>query len=105
MVAIPEPYNLTLLANTTGYTSFIKGVSDTLMGGYFGLMVLITIYIITLLAFIRSTGSIGKAMVGSSYIIFVLSLLLWSIGFISDTIAWGSLIILTLFVLIFWNFE
>ena len=88
---IPQPYNLTSMGNTTGIVQLTQLVNTELMDGYFGTGILITVFIITMGAFIVATGHAGKAFAASSFIIFALSLLLRALDLIKDPIMYGAL--------------
>ena len=88
---VPEPYNLTLLGNSSGIVSLAQKVNDTLMGGYFGVLILITIFAMTSFGFIQATGHTGKSVTAASFIVFVLSLLLLVLGLVSDIVMISAL--------------
>ena len=88
---IPEPYNLTLLGNTTGIVSLTQLVNTQLMDGYFGIGLLITLFIITFGAFIVSTGHSGKAFAASSFIMFAMSLLLVALDLVPDYVIYVAI--------------
>ena len=88
---IPKPHNLTLMGNTTGIVSLTQLVNTELMDGYFGIGLLVTIFMITFGAFVVSTGHSGKAFVASSFIMFTMSLLLISLDLVPDFVMYATL--------------
>ena len=90
-MAVPPPHNLTLMGNSSGIVELTQLVNDNLMHGMFGVFLLVTIFAITFMSFMASTGHAGKAYIGSSFIIFIISLFLWVLGFIPDLALMGAL--------------
>ncbi len=82
--AVPAPYNLTLAGNSSGIVSLAQTVNAELMGGYFGVLILITMFALTSFGFIQTTGHTGKSITASSFLIFVLALLLRVVDLVSD---------------------
>ncbi len=99
---IPEPYNLTLMGNASGYVELTQLVNTNLMDSLFGVMILIAVFLISTMAFVVSTGHTLKAIAASSFIVFVISLLLRTINLVPDYAVYISLGILaaaTIFLL------
>ncbi|KKN27133.1 hypothetical protein LCGC14_0867830 [marine sediment metagenome] len=88
---IPQPYNLTLMGNATGIVSLTQLVNDQLMDGYFGIGLLVTIFMITFGAFMVSTGHSGKAFAASSFIMFAMSLLLMALDLVPDYVMYAAI--------------
>ena len=87
-------YNLTGIAeNATGILPYIQGVNDVLVFGYLGLMILITIVIVSLTSFMLTTNDFGKSLAASSYIAFVLSILLRAMELIPNLALFITLIL------------
>ena len=88
---IPPPYNLSLMGNSTGYVTLMQEVNSTLMAGYFGIFILITLFIMTTMGFLQSTGSFLKAITASSFIAFALSFLLRAIDLVPDIAVYATM--------------
>ena len=72
-----EAYNLTGLGNSSGIVSLIQTVNSQLMFDFFGIGILLAIFLIAFFAFHTSTGgNATKAMAGASFIAFAISILL-----------------------------
>ena len=86
-------YNMSSIAtNTTGMLSFMQGVNNVLMFGWLGIIMLLVITAITFMAFIVSTNDARKALMGSSFIAFTLSLFLKAMGLIPNMAIFACLI-------------
>lgn len=90
-MAIPAPYNLTLMGNSTGYVTLMQQVNTTLMDGYFGIFILVTLFIMTTMGFLQATGSFSKAITASSFIAFTLSILLRAMDLVPDIAVYVTL--------------
>lgn len=78
-------YNLTGVAsNTTGMLGFIQGVNDNLMFGWLGVVLLLGIVSVMFLSFYFSTKDVGKSVVGTAFIAFMLGVLMRAMGLIPD---------------------
>ena len=78
-------YNLSSIAeNTTGLASFTQGVNTVLMDGWLGVMILLVITVITFMSFMLSTNVVRKAIIGSSFISFGLSLFLKALNLVPN---------------------
>ena len=78
-------YNLTGIAgNTSDILGFIKGTSDTLTFGWLFVLILIGISIVFYMAFVYYTNDVGKSLSATSFIAFVLAILLVAVGLISN---------------------
>jgi len=88
---IPQPYNLTLMANSSGYVSLVQAVNTNLVDGLFGVFTLVAIFIIATLALISITAHPLKAIATSSFIVFVMSLLLRTMNLVPDYAVYVSL--------------
>ncbi len=86
---VPQPYNLTRMGNATGIVGLTQLVNTELMDGFFGLGILITVFMISMGAFIVSTGHSGKAFAASSFIILTLSLLLMALGLVENFVVYA----------------
>ncbi len=96
-MTIPEPRNLTgIFENTTGIVGMMKGVNDTLMNGYFGILLLVSIWIMLFMGFMKTTAHAGKSALSSSFIIFILSVLLRALNIVNDLTMYGALALFAL---------
>ena len=78
-------YNLSQIANgTTGLAGFTQGVNEVLMFGWLGTLILLVITTITFMSFMLSTNDVRKAVIGSSFISFGLSLFLKALGLVPN---------------------
>lgn len=77
MPSIYPAYNLNMSGNATGIVDLMQIVNKDLMFNKFGILLLLTIFLITLFAFLISTGgNASKSFAASSFIAFSLSMLL-----------------------------
>ncbi len=93
---IPDPFNLTKMGNATGYVELIQIVDSELMDNLFGVLILLAVFAISTMAFISTTGHTMKAISASSFMVFVLSLLLKTMNLVPDYAVYGSAIILAI---------
>lgn len=78
-------YNMTALgSNVTGLLSFTQNVNNVLMKGWLGTLLLIGLAIIFYIAFITSTGDAKKAIGGTAFLSFGLSIFLRAMSLIPD---------------------
>ena len=97
--AVPEPYNLSDMGNSSGIVGLAQKVNVELMGGYFGALLLITIFAISTMGFLAATnGHTGKSVTAASYITFVLSILLRILDLVSDIVMYVALFLTALCV-------
>ena len=89
--APPEPFNLTEMGNSSGIVGLTQKVNTILMGGYFGILMLITLFAITFMGFMATTGHAGKSATASSFIMFALSIMLRILGLVSDMVMYAAL--------------
>lgn len=95
---VPEPYNLTLMGNSTGIVELTQMVNTSLMQGYLGVMLMVLIFIISVGAFMVMTAHAGKAFAASSFIMFLSALFLRNLRLIDDWAIYVSLAIFALSV-------
>ena len=86
-------YNLTTVGNVTGILGLVQTVNSELMQGWFGTGMLLSIFVILMIAFLQGTQSAGKSLAASSFICFALALLLRAVDLIPDNIIFVTLII------------
>jgi hypothetical protein len=88
------PYNLTSIAtNASSVIGFIQGVDNVLMFGWLGTFFLISICFVLLSSFYFSTGDVKKSFAATSFISVGLSILLFAMGLIPDTVFFISIIV------------
>jgi len=75
-------YNLTgiMASNQSGLLNFVIGVNTNLMGSWLGNLFLMGFTIILFTSFWLSTSDISKSMMGTFFIIFVLSISFVALG-------------------------
>lgn len=78
-----EPYNLTSMGNASDYVDLFQKVDNELMFGYFGLEILIAVFLISFMSFMASSRNGMKALAGASYIGFITSMFLMAMGILS----------------------
>lgn len=95
---VPSPHNLSFVENMTGIVSLTQGVNTNLLNGYYGVLILGVVFLISAYVFIRETNDPGKAFMFSSFVVFALSVLLRVISLVPDVVVYGSLALLGLFI-------
>ena len=94
-----EAYNLTAMGNSSGIVSLIQTVNSELMFDFYGIGVMLAIFIITFFAFLKSTGGDAtKSLAGASFIIFGLSTLFVLLDLLPAYIMYIALILTALSV-------
>ena len=92
-------YNMTGIAsNSTSLLSFMNAINTELMFGHLGNILLISLTMIIFGSFMHTTKDTAKSMIGTTFIAFLLSLLLRATGLIGNmtmfiTLAVAALII------------
>ena len=88
-----DAYNLTNMGNSSGIVSLIQTVNSELMFDFFGIGLLLTIFIITFLSFLVATGNnASKALAGAAFISFAISILLLLLDLIPNYAMYITLI-------------
>ena len=88
-------YNLTGIAsNSTDPLAMIQAVNNNLMSGWFGVLILIMLAGVLFMSFMFSTRDFRKSLMSTSFIVFLLSVLLAAMNLMS-----GFVIIITLILL------
>ena len=96
-------YNLTgLAANSTGMLAYVQGINSVLVFGYLGIMLLVTVVLVALISFLLTTNDFGKSLAASSYIAFVLSILLRALNLIPNLALFLTLILAAGIIAITW---
>jgi len=96
-MAIYSAYNLTGMSNSTGIVELMQLVNNELMFNFFGTGILLTIFLISLFAFLNSTGGDAmRSLAGASFISFALSLLLVILNLIPNYIMYSVLVLAAL---------
>ena len=88
---VPSPHNLSMMGNATGIVDLMITVNENLMHNLFGILLLSTIFVMCIMAFMVSTANFGKSLTASSFIVFALSLLLRILDVIPDSVMFGAL--------------
>ena len=97
-------YKLTGIAqNATGVVGFFRGVNDVLMFGWLGALLLIGMFFVTFIMFVRVTGNTGKSLTASSFICFGLALIMRAMSLVSDTVMFISLVLLAGVIAFTWR--
>lgn len=93
-------YNITNITSQTTYADMFKATNEA-MGGFIVTVMLLIVFFTILLVF-TPTYSIRDVMLYDSFLITVISALLWMGGFVS----WGALVIpsILLFGCVIWAF-
>ena len=86
-------YNLTGMANTTGMLGITQSINSELMFNFFGIMMLLIIYVILILTFVHRTEDGHKSLLAASFICFGLSIMLRGLQLVPDIVVWVLLII------------
>ena len=97
-------YNLTDIARVNSSVEFVQNVNSQLSMGWFGPIILISIFTIVFMAFMWRTGLPVKSATGAAFIAFTTSLFFLAIGIVPVMATWITLIILALGVA-FWNLD
>lgn len=69
-------YNITGSANTTGYLDFVQTVHTNILSSSLGIILLIIIFVIALISFFAGGFEAKRSMIGASFIVFILSMIL-----------------------------
>jgi len=89
-----EAYNLTGIGGTSGIVDLMQTVNSELMFNFYGIGIILSIFLICFFAFHRATGgNATKAMSGASFICFSISLLLIILDLISNYVMYLFLIL------------
>jgi len=88
-----DAYNLSAMGNTTGIVPLMQTINENLMFHFFGIGILLTVFLISLFAFLHSTGgNTSKSLAASSFICFAISLLLVVMELISGYVVYLTLV-------------
>ena len=86
-------YNLTGMGNSSGIVELIQTVNSELMFDFFGIGILLSIFLITFFSFnVATGGNATKAVAGASFIAFGLSLLMTILDLIPNYMLYITLI-------------
>ena len=75
-------YNLTQVGEANNTLEFVQNINTTLMAGWFGVMILGVLFLITFLAFLAQTGQPMRSLTGAGFIGMGFSILLFLLGLI-----------------------
>jgi len=88
-----DAYNLSIAGNSTGIVDLIHTVNSELMFDFYGIGILLSIFLILFFAFYTSTGgNATKALAGTSFICFGLSMLMIILDLIPNYVMYITLI-------------
>ena len=89
-------YNVTGIAsNSTGYLAFVKAVNTQITMGWLGILLVLLITIISLIAFLWSSRDAGASIMGSSFIMFVMTLLFIALEMVPPKMFFFSIVVLS----------
>lgn len=89
-----EPYNLSIISNnSTGIVGLMQTVNSELLFGTLGAMILLTILVISMMAFYSSSGNVIKSISASLYLCFSISLILFLLGLVNELVVFGAIIL------------
>ena len=78
-------YNLTNISSgNPGILGFTQGISDTLLGGWLGILILLLLGTIFFMHFMYRMNDAGRALGATSFLCFGLALLLRAVNLIPD---------------------
>jgi len=94
-------YNLTIITeNSTSVLGFVQGVNSVLMLGYLGVLILLALTIVVFTSYLFLTNDAGASLVASSYIAFILSLVLRAVGLLPNTALFITLVLTSVIIAI-----
>ena len=99
-------YNLTgIIGNgsTASALSFTQGVNTYLLFGWLGALILLGFSISLFIGFYFTTGDLNKALIGTTFIAFVMSLSLRALDLLPNLGIFICLIILALILAVTWR--
>lgn len=87
-------YNLTGIGqNSTNIVSLVQGVNNSLTGGWLFTLILIALGIIMFTSFFFRTNDVGKSLLGSVFLCFLLAALLRTLSLVPNLTLYITLII------------
>ena len=97
-------YNLTgIIDNSTTMPGFVQGVNSVLTFDLLGVLILITITIIALIAFLQSTGDPNKSIAAASFISFGMAIFLKMLGLIPNLALFITLVLSAAGIAFIWR--
>jgi len=97
-MALPEPYNLTMMSNNTGIVNLAQTINTHIMHGTLGLMILISVFVICVFTFMAATKHGGKSFAGASFVVAILSIILRALDLVADLVMFSSFALVVLIV-------
>ena len=97
-------YNLTAIGDVNNTLQFTQNINTVLMNDQLGNLILITLTIMIYMGIVFSTKRPVKAWVATSFISFIMSILLFTVGLIPSLAVWITLIMSGISVA-FWNLD
>ncbi len=80
------PYNLSIVANSSGITELTQNVNTYIMEGWWGTMILLMIFGIMLLSLLARTNNPRVSFAATTFVCFTLSMFLLALGLIQDLV-------------------
>lgn len=97
-------YNLTgIVSNSTGVVPFIQGVNTTLMQGWLGNLFLLGFAAILFLAFTRVIANTRKSLMVTSFLSFLVALILRAMNLVPDLTIFITLVLTAITVAFAFN--
>lgn len=98
-------YNMTTIAtnSSSGIVGLVQGVNDSLMFGWWGTMLLIAIFFITMMSFYYTTRDVPRSMMGSSFIVFGSAVFLRALSLITGKTLYITLIACAIIAAFTWK--
>lgn len=96
-------YNLTQMANVTNFLEFVQNVNTGLMNDLLGVFILISVAAVLIMSFHFSTRDIKGSILATSFICFVLSLLLRALDLVPNLALLACLIICAIAIAFSWK--
>jgi len=96
------PYNLTGIGNAETFGEIVASVNTDLTGGFLMIGLILTVYIIILVMLVLRDTPFEKAILATSYICMVPTLIFASVGFIGLTAAFWMVALMFLAALASW---
>lgn len=85
-------YNLTRIGNINSSLDFIQNINTELMRGWYGVLILGSLFVIIYMAFVFSSKQPVKSFTGASFISFGLAMLLYIAELVPVIAVWVCLI-------------
>lgn len=77
-------YNISTIANSTGFLDFVQGVNSELTNNTYGIIILVVVSVIAFISFMTYNPNPRPALIGASFIAFIMSMGLKIVGLVPD---------------------